>query len=536
MSPFLFPSCRLPLLQLLLLLAATTTITLAFQLPSRPPSLSRTRCQHHASSIGDIVAHVQKGEASVADTVRATLQRIEQEDGKVGAFLAVSGDQALARAQALDAKIAAKDPATLALPLLGLPIAVKDNICTAGIPTTAASRVLEGYVPSYDATAVARLLGAGAVLVGKTNMDEFGMGSTTETSGYHVTRNPRDLTRSPGGSSGGSAAAVAGGMVTAALGTDTGGSIRQPASWTGTVGLKPTYGRVSRYGLLAYGSSTDVIGPLTHTVTDAAHVLAAIAGADAAHDATTSQAPAPQDFVAAVREVEAKGPKPLAGVRVGLVKETLQTRVDDATAAAVRAAIDQLAGLGAEVVEVSIPYLDAHCASYYVNVLSEASANLARYDGVRYGLRPKQAPSAKTVMLNSRGHGFGEEVKQRILLGTFSLSAGYSDAYYLKSQQLRSVLSQSFAESFGTADVLVCPTAPTVAYPLGRAAESKVDMYADDLFTVPASLAGLPAITLPIVKGAGGSPSLPIGLQIIGQRFAEAQILQVARAFELAQA
>lgn len=471
----------------------------------------------------------------MTDTVKETLARINQEDaGKIGAFLALSGDKALAQAQALDAKLAAKDKTTQALPLLGLPVGIKDNLCTAGIPTTAASRVLEGYVPSYDATAVAKLIAAGAIVVGKTNMDEFGMGSTTETSGYHLTRNPRDLSRSPGGSSGGSAAAVAAGLVPIALGTDTGGSIRQPAAWTGTVGLKPTYGRVSRHGLLAYGSSTDVIGPLTQTVLDAARVLAAIAGGDPTHDATTSQAPSPADYVKAVQEVEGKGNKPLAGLRVGLVKETLQSRVEDSVASAVRGAVEQLAGLGAEIVEVSIPYLDAHCASYYVNVLSEASANLARYDGVRYGLRPPTANTAKSVMLESRGHGFGEEVKQRILLGTFSLSAGYSDAYYLKSQQLRSVLSQSFTASFQAADVLICPTSPTVAYPLGRAAESKVDMYADDLFTVPASLAGLPGISVPI--GGGGASGLPIGLQIIGQRFAEAQILQVARAFELAQA
>jgi len=527
--------------QLLLLLALALHTTAAFQPPpqlqhpSRNPSV-RLSASSSTASIHDLVESIRQGQASVADVTKETLRRIEQQDGAVGAFLALSGDHALTQAKALDAKLAKKDAATLALPLLGLPAAVKDNICTAGVPTTAASRVLQGYIPSYDATAVARLKAAGCVMVGKTNMDEFGMGSTTESSGYHVTRNPRDLTRSPGGSSGGSAAAVASGMVLAALGTDTGGSIRQPASWTGTVGLKPTYGRVSRYGLLAYGSSTDVIGPLTQNVMDAARVLAVLAGADPAHDATTSQAPGAEDFVGAVREMEGRGNKPLAGLKVGLVKETLQSRVEEGVAEAVRKAVKQLEGLGAMVVEVSIPYLDAHCASYYVNVLSEASANLARYDGVRYGLRPKGAESAKTVMLGSRGEGFGEEVKQRILMGTFSLSAGYSDAYYLKSQQLRSVLSQSFSEGFEVADVLVCPTSPTVAYPLGKAAGSKVDMYADDLFTVPASLAGLPAISLPIAGGGEGEAALPVGLQIIGKRFAEAQILQVARALEMAQA
>eukprot|EP00624_Nannochloropsis_granulata_P003994 evm.model.NODE_30175_length_15148_cov_20.226961.1 len=533
MPPSLYP-------RLLLFLAVAVHTTTAFHPPppklrqiSRNPSILLSASS--SNSIHDLVESIRQGQASVTDVTKETLRRIEQQDGVVGAFLALSGDLALAQAKVLDTKLATKDTATAALPLLGLPLAVKDNICTAGVPTTAASSVLQGYVPSYDATAVARLKAAGCILVGKTNMDEFGMGSTTESSGYHVTRNPRDLTRSPGGSSGGSAAAVASGMVLAALGTDTGGSIRQPASWTGTVGLKPTYGRVSRYGLMAYGSSTDVIGPLTQNVMDAAHVLAVLAGEDPAHDTTTSQAPAVQDFVGAVREVEGKGSKPLAGVKVALVKETLQSRVEEGVASAVRKAVNQLEGLGATVVEVSIPYLDAHCASYYVNVLSEASANLARYDGVRYGLRPKGAESAKTVMLGSRGSGFGEEVKQRILLGTFSLSAGYSDAYYLKSQQLRSVLSQSFSESFEVADVLVCPTSPTVAYPLGKAAGSKVDMYADDLFTVPASLAGLPAISLPISGGREGESSLPVGLQIIGQRFAEAQILQVAKALELAQ-
>lgn len=534
---FLLTSRRKPLLLLVLAVVAKAT---AFQ----SGSVGKYHLRKHLSTrifssttIHDMVERIQQGQISVAEVTKQSLLQIEAQDRAIGAFLTLSGDQAMSEARALDEKLAGREPGTSTMPLLGLPVAIKDNICTAGIPTTAGSKVLQGYVPSYDATAVARLRAAGAVLVGKTNLDEFGMGSTTESSGYHVTRNPRDLSRSPGGSSGGSAAAVASGMVLAALGTDTGGSIRQPASWTGTVGLKPTYGRVSRHGLLAYGSSTDVIGPLTGTVMDSARLLSALAGADPLHDATTSLAPAAEDYVSAVKEAEARGERPLAGTRIGLIRETLQTRVEDGVSTVVQDAVARLEDLGAEIVEVSIPYLDAHCASYYVNVLSEASANLARYDGVRYGLRPRDAGSAKTVMLGSRGEGFGEEVKQRILLGTFSLSAGYADAYYLKSQQLRSVLSEAFKSAFETADVLISPTAPTVAYPLGKAAGSKVDMYADDLFTVPASLAGLPAISLPVGKAPSSSASsdfLPVGLQIIGQRFAEASILQVARILELA--
>ncbi|CAM9749016.1 unnamed protein product, partial [Chrysoparadoxa australica] len=399
-------------------------------------------------------------------------------------------------------------------PLLGLPVAVKDNLCTAEVPTTAASKILQGYVPSYDATAVARMKDAGAIIIGKTNMDEYAMGSTTETSAYQVTRNPRGLGHAPGGSSGGSAAAVASGSVYASLGTDTGGSIRQPASWCGVVGLKPSYGRVSRKGLIAYASSTDCVGPITTTVMDSAALLSVLAGSDS-NDSTCLTNAVP-DYTALLQACDFSGGKPLSGIRVGLIKEAVAFNVggvEKDVADAVTQATQVLATLGADIVEVSLPKLPEQCAAYYVNVLSEASANLARFDGIRYGYRQPSASSSSEVMLGSRHDGLGTEVKQRIILGAFALSVGYSDAYYKKALAIRASLQSDFAEAFASCDVMVCPTSPTTAYRLGDLQAKGVKSYADDLYTVPASLAGLPALSLPCgIDGQG----LPVGLQIIG--------------------
>ncbi|KAG5192131.1 Glutamyl-tRNA amidotransferase subunit A [Tribonema minus] len=497
-----------------------------------------TKAALSPSPLSDAVRAVKSGQRSAESLVQESLDRIAAADGKVAAYLSVQGEAALEAARVIDNAVAAGDAATLAKPLLGLPVAVKDNLCTQGVPTTAASKILEGYVPSYDATAVRKLREAGAIIVGKVNMDEFAMGSTTETSAYKVTRNPRNLGHAPGGSSGGSAAAVASGTVLGALGTDTGGSIRQPAAWCGVVGIKPTYGRVSRSGLIAYASSLDCVGPIATCVADAAALLAAIAGPDAASDATAAE-PAPlPDFGAVLRGVDAaleggagggRG-RPLEGLRVGLISEALTAGgVAPEVAAAARAAADALAALGARIADVSLPRLPQQCAAYYVNALSEASANLARFDGVRYGARARDAASARASLLRTRHDGFGAEVRQRILLGTFSLSAGYADAYYARAQAVRAGLRTDFARAFAGADVLLCPTAPTTAYRLGDFEAKGVASYADDLFTVPASLAGLPALSLPCGVDAAG---LPIGVQLIGGAWQEEALVRAAYAYE----
>eukprot|EP00904_Undaria_pinnatifida_P007435 jgi/Undpi1/3821/HiC_scaffold_16.g07190.m1 len=474
---------------------------------------------------------VRSGRVSSEELVTQALKRLEETEGDVGAFLSVQGRAAVDAARGIDQKVAKGCKETLALPLLGVPLGVKDNLCTRGVPTTAASRILEGYLPSYDAAVVSKLKQAGGVVLGKTNMDEYAMGSTTETSAFQVTRNPRNIEHAPGGSSGGSAAAVASGAVAGALGTDTGGSVRQPASWCGVVGLKPTYGRLSRKGLIAYASSTDCVGPIASSVADVAALLGAVAGEDKAGDSTALQQPVP-DYTAMLAEAAASGSsRPLSGLKVGVIREALAQRVQPDVAAAVTKAVDTMSALGAEVTEVSLPSLPQQCAAYYVNALSEASANLARFDGIRYGHRNPDAASSKEAMLKSRHDGFGAEVRKRIIIGTFSLSAGYSDKYYKRAQGVRQGLSRDFSSVLEEVDILVCPTAPTTAYRLGDFAEKGVDAYADDVFTAPASLTGLPALSVPCGQDSAG---LPVGVQLIGKSLSEDLLLRVGQAYETA--
>eukprot|EP01084_Bolivina_argentea_P037265 68903_1 len=483
-----------------------------------------------ASPALDVVQAVQRGEKTSSELVAEKLATIARTDEKLRAFITVHDSQAMAEAAALDQRIASGNEVSRSLPLAGLPIAIKDNICTQGSATTAGSRILSGYCPTYDATAVARLRAAGAIVIGKTNMDEFGMGSSTELSAYGVTRNPWDLEFSPGGSSGGSAAAVSSGSVHVSLGTDTGGSIRQPASWCGVVGFKPTYGRVSRKGLIAYASSTDCIGPIAETVTDAAAVAAVISGPDPDGDATCSMRPI-DNWVEALRALEDTDVQSiLRGIRIGVVKEMLsENRVQREIMEAVKQATLLLASYGAEIVEVSLPRLQQQCAAYYVNALAEASSNLARFDGMRYGYRSPTAESAGSAVSSSRHDGFGVEVRKRVIIGTFSLSAGYSDEYYKKAMAIRDSLRYDFMRAFEHSDVLLGPTTPTTAYKLGAWASKGVQSYEDDIFCVPASLAGLPAISLPCGLT---SNRLPIGLQLIGEAWEENRLLAVSRAYE----
>jgi aspartyl-tRNA(Asn)/glutamyl-tRNA(Gln) amidotransferase subunit A len=404
---------------------------------------------------------------------------------------------------------------------LGIPLAIKDVLCTKGVTTTCGSRILENFVPPYDATAVARLKAAGAILLGKTNTDEFAMGSSTENSAYFTTHNPWDLTRVPGGSSGGSAAAVAAAACLGALGTDTGGSVRQPAGLCGVVGLKPTYGRVSRYGLIAYASSLDQVGVLTKDVTDAALLLGVIAGHDP-HDSTSIDAPVPDYTTALTGDVK--------GVRVGVPREYFIEGMQPEVEAAVRAAVDVLAGLGAEVVEVSLPHTDYALPVYYLIAPAEASANLARYDGVRYGLRVDAGDLIETYKA-TRGQGFGAEVKRRIMLGTYALSAGYYDAYYLRAQKVRTLIKGDFDAAFEQVDVIVAPTSPTTAFRIGEKVDDPLQMYLTDVFTLSMNLAGIGGLSLPCgFDGAG----LPIGMQIMGPALGEEQVLCVAHAYEQA--
>jgi aspartyl-tRNA(Asn)/glutamyl-tRNA(Gln) amidotransferase subunit A len=461
---------------------------------------------------------VQRGERSATEVCEAALARIDALDPHLHAFTTIARDRALARAQAMD-----RDPATRTGPLAGVPVSIKDNLCTQGISTTASSRILEGFVPPYDATVVARLEAAGAVIVGKTNCDEFAMGSSTENSAYGPTRNPWAADRVPGGSSGGSAAAVAAGLTPLSLGSDTGGSIRQPAAHCGVVGLKPTYGRVSRYGLLAYASSLDQVGPLTRTSADAALALSVIAGHDAA-DATSAPDPVP-DYAAGLTG-------DLRGVRVGVPVRLLERGVDDEVARAMDRALEVLVARGARRVEIDLPYAASAIPVYYLIATAEASSNLARYDGVRYGFRA--APESgrddlRTMYARTRARGFGPEVKRRIMLGTYVLSAGYYDAYYLKAQQVRTLIRRDYDTAFADADVIVMPTSPTPPFRLGERTADPLQMYLTDVFTVTANLAGLPALSTPCGFSATG---LPIGLQITGRLFDEAIVLRVGDAHE----
>ncbi len=471
-------------------------------------------------TLAEMKASLENGHFSSRDLVRATLDEIARLDASLHAFLHVADESALAEADEADERRKKKEGRRL--PLLGLPIAVKDVLTVEGMPCTAGSRILEGFVPPFTATAMKRLQDAGVIVIGKTNTDEFAMGSSTENSAYGRTNNPWDLSRVPGGSSGGSAAAVAARIVPAALGTDTGGSVRQPAAFCGVTGLKTTYGRVSRYGLVAFGSSLDTVGVLARTAEDAALVFSAMAGHDPL-DATSA------NVGATLGVAQGWGQAPsLRGVRVGVPKEYfiegMQAEVQETT----RAAIEQLKSLGAEVREISLQHTEYALPVYYILAPAEASANLARYDGVRYGPR-SEADALWDVFFKTRGEKFGEEVTRRIMIGTYALSAGYYDAYYGQAQKARTLVTRDFETAFTEVDVIAAPTTPTTAFVAGAHADDPLAMYLEDVFTLPANLAGVPGISFPVGFDKQG---LPIGMQLIGPRFREDVILRAAHAYQ----
>jgi aspartyl-tRNA(Asn)/glutamyl-tRNA(Gln) amidotransferase subunit A len=461
---------------------------------------------------------LRKREITSVELTSAVLQRIIATDGRIHAYLTLDHDTALDQARRADARLRAEDGGSQ---LLGIPIALKDNFLTRGLRTTAASRMLDQFIPPYDATTVARLRAAGAVIVGKTNLDEFAMGSSVENSAFFPTRNPWNLERIPGGSSGGSAAAVAADQCIAALGTDTGGSIRQPAACCGIVGLKPTYGRVSRYGIIAFASSMDQVGPMSKDVRDSALLLQVLAGHDPA-DSTSATRPVP-NYTAAL-------PGGIKGLRVGVPKEYFVSGMQLDVEKAVRGAIHELQMQGAVIEEISLPHTEYAVAVYYIIATAEASSNLARYDGMRYGYRADAKDLTGTYMI-TRDEGFGAEVKRRIMLGTYALSAGYYDAYYLKAQCVRALIKQDFDEAFKRCDVIITPTAPTTAFSIGEKTRDPLEMYLSDIYTISLNLAGLPAISLPCGFDSEG---MPIGMQIIGKHFDEATILRAAHHYEQA--
>ncbi len=476
----------------------------------------------HDLTIHEAAALLRTGEITASELTEAVLDRVLAVDNAIKAYLTLTPEAALEQAAAADAALAAarRSDDLVALPsLTGIPLAIKDVITVEGVPLTAGSKILEGYIPPYDATVIARLRAAGAILLGKTNTDEFAMGSSTENSAYFTTRNPWDLDRVPGGSSGGSAAAVAAGECLGALGSDTGGSVRQPAALCGVVGLKPTYGRVSRYGLAAYASSLDQIGPFAKDVTDAGLLFNAIAGYDP-RDSTSVDVPV----------LDKPGFSGLSGLRVGVPREYFVSGMQPEVEAAVRAAIQTLAELGAEVHEVSLPHTDLALPVYYLIAPAEASANLARYDGIRYGLSA-EAGSLWETYRRTRGEGFGPEVKRRIMLGAYALSAGYYDAYYLKAQQVRTLIKADFDAALHEVDIIACPTTPTTAFRIGEKTDDPLNMYLSDIFTLSLNLAGLPGLSLPCGFDAAG---LPIGLQLIAGAFQEPLLLAAACAYEQA--
>ena len=465
-----------------------------------------------------LVEQFRRGAATPSAAARAYLDRIAAVDPSVRAYITVTPERALAAAAAADARWRAGRPLS---PIDGVPIAVKDLLCTKGVRTTCGSRILEHFVPPYDATVIERLEAAGTVLLGKTNMDEFAMGSSTEHSAFFATRNPWDLARVPGGSSGGSGAAVAADLAAAALGSDTGGSIRQPAAFTGTVGLKPTYGRVSRYGLVAFASSLDQIGPFAKDVIDAALVLRVIAGRDPL-DSTSADVPAP-DFVAELG-------RPIEGLRLGVPQEYFVEGMDPEVEASVREAIEVLKRLGGRAEPISLPTTDYALAAYYLIAPAEASSNLARYDGVKYGSRAAGARDVIDMYSKTRAQGFGPEVKRRIMLGTYALSAGYYEAYYGKAQKVRTLVRRDFDAAFARVDVIVAPTTPNLPFKHGEK-EDPLAMYLNDVLTIPVNLAGLPGVS---VRCGFSLAGLPIGLQFIGRPFDEATLLRAAHAYEQA--
>ncbi len=461
----------------------------------------------------DIRDAISSGKVSAVEVCQASLDRITTTDGALNAFLSVAAERALERAKAIDREKHAG-------PLAGVPIAIKDNICTRGMPTTAASRILRSFVPPYDATVVTRLEAAGAVVIGKTNCDEFAMGSSTENSAFGPSRNPWATDRISGGSSGGSAVAVAAGMTPVALGSDTGGSIRQPASLCGIVGLKPTYGRVSRYGLIAFASSLDQVGPLTRTAYDAALLLRTLAGPDP-RDSTAAQEPVPDYTRALTGEIR--------GLRLGVPRSMLQQGVDDSVRTCFFSALDVLRGRGADLIDIELPHAPYAIATYYIVATAEASSNLARFDGVRYGFRAPGQLDLRTMYAQTRSQGFGPEVKRRIMLGTYVLSAGYYDAYYHKAQQVRTLVRRDYEQAFQHVDAVAMPTSPTPAFKIGERIEDPLQLYLVDIFTVSANLAGLPAVSIP----CGLTPDrLPVGLQMTARPFDEGTLLRIADSYE----
>jgi len=471
----------------------------------------------HRLTIHEAQEQLVAGDVTAVALTEAVLERIAATDGQVKAYLTLTPERALEQARAADERLAAGERG----PLLGIPLALKDVLCTEGVRTTAGSRILEEFVSPYDATVVRRLKDAGAAITGKTNTDEFAMGSSTENSAFFTTRNPWDLERVPGGSSGGSAAAVAVDACLGALGSDTGGSVRQPAGLCGVVGLKPSYGRVSRYGLIAFASSLDQVGVLTKDVRDAAIMLGAIAGHDPC-DGTSMDLPVP--------DYEAAFTGDIRGVRVGVPEEYFGEGIQPEVTAAVCGAIERLAELGAEVEEISLPHTEYALPVYYLIAPAEASANLARYDGVRYGLR-EERESLEEMYGATRGQGFGPEVKRRIMLGTYALSAGYYDAYYLKAQKVRTLIKADFDAAFETVDVIVGPTSPTTAFRIGERVDDPLQMYLSDVLTLSMNLAGICGLSLPCGFDEGG---LPIGMQVMGPPFGEGTVLRVAHAYEQA--
>jgi aspartyl-tRNA(Asn)/glutamyl-tRNA(Gln) amidotransferase subunit A len=466
-------------------------------------------------TITEAAERLKRREISSVELTRACLDRIAAIDGKLNAFITVTEKEALAQAGAADNRLKAGD----APALCGIPLGIKDIYCTRGVRTTCASKILENFVPPFDATVIGKLRGEGAVFVGKTNMDEFAMGSSTENSAFGPTMNPHDLTRVAGGSSGGSAAAVAADECLASLGTDTGGSIREPASFCGVVGIKPTYSRVSRFGVIAYASSLDQVGPFAKSVRDAAILLRTLAGADS-HDSTCSARPVPDYTRALTGDVK--------GLRIGVPKEYFVEGMQPEVEKAVRASLKQYETMGAHIAEISLPHSSYAVACYYIVATAEASANLARYDGIRYGLR---ASAEDNIQLNerTREQGFGAEVKRRIMLGTFALSTGYYDAYYLKAMKVRTLIRRDFEQAFEKCDVIVTPVVPTTAFKLGEKMSDPLTMYLSDIFTISVNLAGLPGLSMPC--GYDGN-NLPIGMQIIGPQFSEETVLRAGDAFE----
>lgn len=459
-------------------------------------------------------------EITSLELTQSVLDRIDEVEGDVQAYLTITCEEALAQAKAVDEKIAAGEEIAF---LEGIPGAIKDNICTKGVKTTCASKILQKFVPPYDATVIQKLAGQNPVVLGKTNLDEFAMGGSTENSAYHPTRNPWNTECVPGGSSGGSAAAVAAGTAVWALGSDTGGSIRQPASFCGVVGMKPTYGRVSRYGLVAYASSLDQIGPITKDVTDCANILNVIAGHDEM-DSTSLDVQVPDFTKALVQDVK--------GLKIGLPKEYFVKGMDPEVEAAVKAGVKELEKLGAEVKEISLPNTDYAISTYYLIAPAEAATNLARYDGVSYGERAEDAADLVEMMTKTRTQYLGEEVKRRIMIGNYALSAGYYDAYYLKALKVRRLVKEDYDKAFKDVDVIICPAAPSVAYKLGEKIDNPLEMYLQDACTVPLNLAGLPGISIPC---GYNKDKMPIGMQIIGKALDEETILRVAYTYEQSQ-